>query len=160
MTKHDISISRVAVFFGLTLAAACGNDGKDVVVHNVGNMCVYPASEPNENPFLGDTTPRDYAEGEIANLAVLFELCLSGSCTTNRVATCTAMQEGNVFTIDATASYHDTGASTCTTDCALMIARCQTPPLPAGSYTFSFAHFGTNLTIPSTATPPCAGSQH
>lgn len=162
MKDRNVSSTRIAFFLGLAAAAGCGGDGKgmDVVVHNVGDLCVYPANATNENPFIADTMPRDYVAGDVANLAVLFQLCLSGSCTADRQTTCTAMQDGNMITVDATASYRDTGGSTCTTDCALMIARCQTAPLPAGTYTFSFAHLGTALTIPSTVTAPCVGSQH
>jgi len=160
--NRESSSSRIAFLLavGLVAAAGCGDKGKDIMVHNVGDLCVYPANATNENPFIADTMPRDYAAGEVANLAVNFQLCLSGSCTTDRQATCTATQSGAVITVDATASYHETGDSTCTTDCRLLMAHCATAPLPEGTYTFSFAHLNTALMVPSTVVAPCIGSQH
>jgi hypothetical protein len=135
-------------------AGGCGNDGKDVVVHNRGDLCVYPANEPNALPFGSDATARDYAAGDIANVMVFFG-CLSGSCTSGRQGSCTATQTGDVISVDATATYHDTGAHECTTDCAYLLARCTTQPLSAGTFTFSFTGAETQLAVPSTVAPPC-----
>ncbi|HEY7373562.1 MAG TPA: hypothetical protein VIF57_15485 [Polyangia bacterium] len=148
----------IGVLVTMSVAAAsaggCGNDGKDVVVHNQGDLCVYPTSEPNAVPFGADTTARDYAAGEVANLMVFFG-CLSGSCTSDRQGSCTATQNGDVISVDATATYHDTGAHECTADCAYLLARCTTEPLAAGTFTFSFTGAETQLAVPSTVAPPC-----
>ncbi|HMF44103.1 MAG TPA: hypothetical protein VKQ32_25695 [Polyangia bacterium] len=156
MKRHDISISLLAIVVcvGLAGAGCSGGNAKDVVVQNQGQLCVYPASETSGSPIVSDTTPRDYAIGDVANVAVLLE-CLSGSCTTNRQASCTATLAGNMISVDATGSYHDTGASECTLDCAFLLARCATPPLPAGTYTISYAGHTTELSVASMVPPPC-----
>jgi hypothetical protein len=164
MRHPDIAI-RMAVLVGLALgtgAVGCSGNadgGMDKTVRNVGNLCVFPAGITDGDPMVYAGGAQDYAAGQPANLAVLFDVCLSSSCMTNARASCTPTQEGDVFHVDATLTYHDTGASTCTTDCGRQIARCTTPPLDAGTFTFNFSGFNTQLAVPSSVVPPCVGTQ-
>jgi hypothetical protein len=164
MRHHDIAI-RMAAVLGLALAAsACSSDadankGMDKVVRNLGNLCIFPAGVTDGDPMLYQPVAQDYAAGEITNLAVLFDICLSRSCMTNVQPSCTPTQDGDVFHVEAMVTYHDTGASACTTDCQRVIARCTTPPLDAGTFTFNFSGFNTELVVPSSVVPPCVGVQ-
>ena len=102
------------------------------------------------------TTPRDYIANEVLFVSVLFPQCLSGSCTTDRRASCTVEQQGNSFVVNATASYHSTGETTCTLDCQTLSGGCGTPVIPAGTFTFAYAGASVDLVVPSTVPAPCA----
>ena len=156
MRIHDNSISLVGVLLGVALAASGCSKGEDVQLQNQGRLCVFP-SDPGGSAVALDTTPRDYVANEVLFAAVLFPGCFSGSCTTDRHVSCTVEQRGNSFVVNATASYHATGDTTCTTDCAILAGGCGTPAVPAGTFTFEYAGDSVDLVVPSTVPAPCAG---
>src|SRR4030095_9300519 len=92
------------------------------------------------------------------NIAVALTGCLSGSCDVDRTASCSVQTTGGELRVTSEGSYRATGAPTCTNDCGVLIARCVTPVLAAGSYTFRHGDLSLSVGIPSSVPPPCRGS--
>jgi hypothetical protein len=125
-------------------------------------MCLYPASEGQEVPGFAaapsdNTRFRTYNSDEPVNVAVHFATCLSQSCSVDREARCSAAPAAGTSRILVTSygSFEQRTDRACTADCGFLIARCSTPALAAGEYTFEHGGASTTLTIPSTAAPPC-----
>jgi hypothetical protein len=159
MRIHDISIRLAGVVLGIVALAAVGCGGKEVQVENQGRLCVFPSSNAGQNGFGPlDPTPRQYVAGEPLQLSVVFPLCLSSSCSTDRQASCTAAQSGNTFAVTAKGSYHEAGSGACTADCGTLAPSCETPMLSEGTFTFQYAGGSVDLVVPSTVAPPCVGT--
>ena len=86
--------------------------------------------------------------------------CLSGSCTVARHASCTVLMADGVLRITSEGSYRvaTPPGGWCTRDCVLLVARCQTPPLPAGTYTIRHGVDELVITVPTPTQVPCIGS--
>lgn len=88
-------------------------------------------------------------------VTVDFEQCLSSSCDELVESACTATLDGTTITIEASATIRSkTGQTPCTADCGAATATCQTPPLPAGTYTVEYAGDTVELVVP-TETQTC-----
>jgi hypothetical protein len=145
----------VAILSCLAVAAGC--DGSvNHVFKDEGRLCVLPAASGDVNPFIESTVPVDYGPDRALDIQVVAPTCLSSSCTHDRKAECTASVAGKVITIASNASYGE-GGNACTTDCRVLVAKCSTPQLPAGTYEVRHGTTTLMLTVPSTATPPCGG---
>lgn len=82
--------------------------------------------------------------------------CFAGSCTA-APATCTASRRGYNITLNARMPSPDTRpVKPCTTDCTAIVAKCQSDPLPAGTYTVELGGRKHYVIIPSTSAPACA----
>ena len=158
MRSHDISIRLARVVCGAAALVAVGCGGKDVVVQNEGRLCVFPASSVGQNGLVGtDRTPLQYVAGEPLQLSVVFNVCLSSSCSTNRQASCMVAKSGNTFAVTARGSYHQDTSGACTDDCGVLNPTCATPPVSEGTFTFEYAGGSVDLVVPSTVVPPCVG---
>jgi hypothetical protein len=166
MRIRDISIRFVSI---LAVATAFGPTGcnsqksETFTVQDQGELCLFPEAEPNGNAaFMVDpATARDYGADQVVNVAVALVGCLSGSCDVDRTASCsvqTVAGAPGVMRVTSTGSYRATGANACTTDCGILTARCVTPVLPPGSYTFLHGDMNLQIGIPSSVPPPCVGS--
>jgi hypothetical protein len=124
---------------------------------NQGKICLYPAGENTGVPAVADTTPRSYAIDQPVNIAVQFPGCLSSSCTQDRMASCTVAGASGALQVTSSGTYTTINAATCTTDCGFLIARCQTPALPAGTTTFQHGTTTLTVTLPFNGPAPCAG---
>jgi hypothetical protein len=61
-----------------------------------------------------------------------------------------AALDGSTIAIEASATIRSkTGPASCTADCGAAIATCETPPLPAGTYTVTYAGESVELTVPT-----------
>ena len=162
MRIRDISIRFVSiVVLAAAGAAGCSSQkGETFTYRNQGQVCLFPEGEPNGNPgwAFDATTPREYLADHPVNVIVALTGCLSGSCTFDRTASCSIETTGGDVRVTSEGSFGATGATTCTTDCQILAARCVTPVLAAGSYTFRHGDLSVAIQIPSSAPPPCAGS--
>lgn len=143
--------------FLMLAATACDATGTVHEFRDEGKICAFPGSEANGVPGF-DNNQRSYREGEAVAIAVQFPTCLSSSCSTDRQADCTVSLNGSTLHVTSSGSFRQRTTGACTDDCGFLIARCTTPPLPAGVYTVEHGGASTTLTIPSTAAPACAGS--
>jgi hypothetical protein len=145
----------------LSLLAAGCDLGETHRFANEGRVCVFPGGSPAASSVLPAQEPLSYAADAPLEVTVTLPNCLSGSCTEDRRAECTAKLEGNVIQVRSTASYSDTGSGllprSCTDDCRLLSARCSTGALPAGTYEIKHGATSMMVTLPSRVPPPCAG---
>ncbi len=82
--------------------------------------------------------------------------CFAGSCTA-APATCTASRRGYSITLNARMPSPDARpVKPCTADCTAIVAKCQSDPLPAGTYTVDLGGRKHYVIIPSTSAPACA----
>ena len=145
------------------VAAVCGGSTEQplrIEFSNQGEICVFPAGEVNGIPGAIDNTPRMYAAGELVNVAVQFPACLSSSCSSDRMASCTVSGTSGALQVTSSGSYLDASNTSriCTADCGFLIARCQTSALAAGTTTFQHGATTLTLTLPFMGAPPCAGA--
>ena len=119
---------------GCVLAlVACGSDGGELGAfheQSSGIVCLHDAIDAEE--IRGQ-----FQVGAPIYLTFSPDVCLSSSCSPERMATCSVAVDGATFTIETASSWYDApkGAA-CTDDCTAPSGVCQTPPLPAGAYTF------------------------
>ncbi len=114
----------------LSLAPACA-ESRDVVHEDVGQACV-SGLEDQPHTILVD-----------------FEVCQSSSCDEQIATGCTATLEGNTITIEASATIRGPKRlQACTADCGFTFAECETPALPAGTYTVVYGDGTTELVVP------------
>jgi len=159
---------RIAVTAAVVcLASACVDGGSEArEFRNVGKLCLYPASETQTVPGFGapidSLSFRAYQADQPINVAVHFPTCLSQSCSVDRQASCTAAfasGSSQNLVISSYGSFEQKTHGACTADCGYLIARCSSPALAAGDYTFEHGSVSTRLTIPSTGPPPCVDTQ-
>lgn len=136
----------------IAFAAACTEGGSRpdpemIALENEGIACLH-----------GDD-PLAFAANRPIEVRVDWEgVCLSGSCTTDKVSTCMATVSGQTVTLVTRASWTDITAQehVCTADCGLLSATCETTALPAGDYTFTLGARTTQVTVPSQVSSiPC-----
>jgi hypothetical protein len=109
---------------------------------------------------LADPSRLTFPEDAVIELEISYdEICLSGSCTADRHASCTARLSGTTITIATHASWIDltgTPGAACTDDCQRPTASCPTPPLAAGEYTFRLGIRSLTFSVPTVeAFSPC-----
>jgi hypothetical protein len=153
------SLLRCAWFASSLVLASCHSGAPTPIDHsfkNEGRICLFPDDVDPGNAFLPPSEPLLFQADHPARVTVMAPACLSGSCSHDAQAACTVSVQGNVLEVASTASFRDEG-SVCTTDCGALVARCATPPLPAGTYQVRHGVETITLTVPSTAVPPCAG---
>lgn len=137
--------------------AACSFAPDDPVSHyveNEGRVCLQSSSGQ-----VGSTVR--YEADTPLIISYQTPGCLSQSCDTGRFATCSVSNTGTNLAITSAASWHsdESPGAACTDDCGTVIAQCETAPLPAGTYTFTFSSKSLTLTVPSTLPePPCANT--
>jgi len=143
-----------------TLAMSCGGCSGQTLrqFSNEGMACLYPASNTTGIPSVPDDSGNSFAAGEAVNVAVQFRVCLSSSCSKDAMASCSVTRSGNTFRVVSSGSFVEhTGSGACTDDCGLLIARCSTEPLPAGSYRFEHGQTSRTLDVPYTMPSVCFG---
>jgi hypothetical protein len=162
MRIRDISIRLISIFaMAAAGVAGCSSQKSETFTfQNQGELCLFPEAESMGNPVwaFDATTPRDYLADQPVNIAVALTGCLSGSCDVDRSASCSVQTEGGDLRVTSEGSYRATGANSCTSDCGFLIARCVTPVLATGSYTFRHGDLSVPIQIPSSVPPPCVGS--
>jgi hypothetical protein len=152
---------RCLALFGAVGATGCFFLGGDGAVarerQDAGRVCLY--ASPPASPW--DTSqPQSFAAGAAVHV-VHHEGCFSSSCTRDLVASCATAAANSAFHVTTSTSWTDLsgGDRACTDDCGFAMSTCPTPPLPAGSYTFTFAGETVALAIPSDTTEvPCLGN--
>jgi hypothetical protein len=95
-------------------------------------------------------TPTIAAGGAIALSYVKTNACLSSSCTRQIWAGCRVERSGRIRTT-ARWKFDFVLTDGCTTDCNDPQARCETPPLSAGTHDFTFGDQRATIVVPSTA---------
>lgn len=108
----------------------------------------------------GATTPLDFAANEAIDVTVTWdEVCLSSSCTADRVSSCRVEVIGGMMSVFTTATWVEKNSATtaCTDDCATFTATCSTEPLAANNYFFEIGgRASVVIQVPSTVTEtPC-----
>lgn len=108
---------------------------------------------------LRGSAPFAFAADEPVQIQVDWDgICLSSTCTSDRMSSCSVTLTGQTVTIQTRASWTDASASgiACSDDCGVLIARCDSPPLAAGDYTFQLGPRTIAITVPSTTqSTPC-----
>ena len=119
-----------------------------------GRVCLYADTEAASGYWLGDHEDQSFVPD--ASVAVGFypHVCLSSSCSRFANASCSVSLDGSTLTVSGSASYEQNVSPNvgCTSDCGLLQAVCETPSLPAGSYTLVFAGMQASFEVPSTDT--------
>lgn len=114
----------------LSLTTACA-ESRDVVHEDVGHACV-----------------RGF-EDQPHTVLVDFQICQSSSCDEQIATGCVTTLEGNTITIEASATIRGPKRlQACTDDCGFTFAECETPALPAGTYTLVYGEGTTELVVP------------
>jgi hypothetical protein len=121
-----------------------------------GRICLYPGGSRAAQSFGAPGEPLRYEASGALDLVITMPDCLSGSCSHDERAACSAVVEGGTIRVQSSASYVEQG-TTCTSDCGFLSARCSTAPLPPGTYEIRHGDTTLAITIPSTVKPPCAG---
>jgi hypothetical protein len=145
----------LAVAISLCLAVGCGRGATHHAFKDEGKVCVFPAGSGDPPLFIG-TEPQAYEANRIVRIQVAAPVCLSSSCSHDRMAECTAVVDGNVITVSSTASFREEG-NTCTTDCGTLAASCSTTPLAPGTHEIRHGTTTLNLMVPSMTPVPCGG---
>lgn len=117
------------VLTGLVLLGACAPQEVETEHVDEGRACL------------------ESAQDGVNVVGVDFEQCLSSSCDELLESSCTTTLEGTTLTIEAAATIRSKGG-TCTADCGLVTASCETPPLAAGTYTVVYGGGSMELTVP------------
>ena len=139
----------------LLLAAACGPTSQVHTYADEGKVCVLPQSA-DINAFLWSSTSVSLAADRAVEVSVMMPTCLSSSCSHEPQADCTATLTGNDIDVTSKGSYIEQG-DVCTSDCGALVARCTTPPLPAGRYQLRHGQEALTFTVPFEGIVPCAG---
>ena len=123
----------IALVVGL-LTVACGEPEHEHETHEYddeGQICFGESSFPE----MSDAQAPE--EGEAIELTVIFNSCLSSSCSEFHETSCAIERDGTTITVNSQGSYTDTTPpdGACTADCGSLSATCQGPELEAGTYT-------------------------
>ena len=88
-----------------------------------------------DDPWMGDGSVLH--PGETLRLTVVFNDCLSSSCTDFHDTACSIDIDDKTITVTSEGSYTDTTQTSraCTDDCNVSSASCEGPELQEGSYT-------------------------
>jgi hypothetical protein len=91
-----------------------------------------------------------FKSGENGTLAVVvsFDTCLSSSCDRLLGTSCHLSESGGTITVAARADVEHDGHE-CTADCGIPTARCESPPLAAGTYTVTYGLDKGKVTLPT-----------
>lgn len=155
MAIANSSIMKILAFSFMAISLLGCND--QVSFENEGTLCMF-AADPD--PFITES-PQDFTPGAPVELLVVMEPCVSGSCTSDIVASCEATVSGNQITVTSSGSYReDSGlVKACTDDCRVVSATCSTASLPAGSYTVFHGEDVLPLDVPASLdSAPCTSS--
>jgi hypothetical protein len=131
----------------MLLAACTDVASHDELVDNRGRICARGTTTGTPQVFVAD--------GPVTLDFALVDVCLSSSCTRNQDVSCSVAAQGTLLQITTHAAWTEIDQGTCTADCRILEATCQTEPLPAGDYTFTFGTGSFALTIPSQVPMPC-----
>jgi hypothetical protein len=146
------------LLFLLAADLACQSSatpGTDHSFKDQGMVCAFPEGTDPGNAFLPPDSVMFTAD-RTAAITVRAPTCLSSSCSKDRRAECSVVLSGNVIQVTSSASFRNEG-QVCTDDCGALVARCTTPPLPAGTYFLQHGADRVVVTIPSMGPTPCAG---
>jgi hypothetical protein len=150
---HSLTITSI-VF--ASMLAGCAMDGKgmqSVEVENTGHVCVfgYEPAGSLRTTFVAD---------QPIEVTVTSFACLSSECTTDHAASCEARVDDTSITITTRASWTTRTTGICSDDCTGPSAACETPPVPAGTYSLVIGEHVSSLVVPSmTDAVPCFGDQ-
>lgn len=138
------------------LGACAGGSGGKAIAHdfdNTGRVCLCATDD-----FFCEDEPQQFTVNQPVTVSFSVFGCLSSSCSRDLEASCTVTRNGEAFAVTTAASYTDLTAQNraCTDDCHRLSAICETGPLPAGNYTFTYGGETLALTIPSEVSAPCA----
>lgn len=127
--------------------------------HDQGKICLFPEGAKADNPFGAPTMSVTFPADRALSITVMAPTCLSSTCSKDEKAQCSATVKGNVIAVTSSASVREEKGvgAVCTDDCGALVARCTTPPLPAGTYQVQHGPERLTVTIPSSTLPPCAG---
>jgi hypothetical protein len=140
----------------LVLGAAC-NKLEPSELEDSGLVCLY-ASDPQ-----GPAVQQFDSDQPVYVLYSSEGMCLSSSCTRDRMASCTVTGGGTALVVASHASWielePESGAG-CTDDCLILNAVCSTEALVADDYVFTFGANSLALTIPSQHPNPLCFESH
>lgn len=149
-----------AWFFALALGG-CGGWAPQSLTTG-GSLCLWGSVASSVAPADRDT-PLTEPESPVAleaNTPTAWtwdpEVCMSGSCSANRVASGSAGVTGSVITVTTSATWDSAlGLGLrCSLDCRRPSALFEVPALAPGTYTLKHGGREASLTVPSTM-PPC-----
>jgi hypothetical protein len=131
-----------------------------VSLHDAVPICVFPGYAERElAPFVEQVQPHKLPAKSSVVFGAFAPWCVNEACDDLPSLQCAAELDGKTITV--TTHYwgeHKDGAS-CTETCRRITAGCQTPELPAGSYSVRYAGSAFELRIPSTPRAPCFGTE-
>lgn len=86
-------------------------------------------------------------------IEIWLDACLSSSCSREATASCTATASGNTITLTSAFSWEENVApdAMCTEDCNQIMASCELPALPEGTYEVQHGDDLLSLTVPGEA---------
>jgi hypothetical protein len=148
---------RAVAVLSFLVALACDPFGSHYSFKDEGRICLYPGGSPAAEAFALQTNPLSYEGNRALDIVITMPRCLSGSCSFDRKAECTAAAEGGIIRVQSSASYREQGTA-CTDDCVALAAKCSTAALPPGAYQVQHGDTTLALTVPSTIKRPCGGN--
>jgi len=144
-------VAVVALALGLgVLTSACVRHS-EVIFEDTGALCPVPEG------YTGslDATMVFEAGGAIT-FRVAYEGCLSSSCDINREMSCEVVTDGTEIVVHSQGRFTERdGLVSCTEDCGLLEAECDSGPLPAGDYVIVHGEDRFPLTVPSAVQGLC-----
>jgi hypothetical protein len=156
-SQGDVASRSSLVLFALAAMAVAACTA-EIPHHyqNEGKLCVYPTGVDGE-PASAVVQSYAYAADSSFDVVVAFKGCLSGSCSRDRVTSCTVSETGGELQVTSEGSYVELDEDSCSADCIRFAATCTTPALAAGDQVFHHGADTLVLTLPSTGPPPCTG---
>ncbi len=128
------------------IAAGCS---EEVTFENTGTACL----SPTEGGWPSVDVPgQRFEEDETIYVTVHLDDCISSSCNIDPYADCQALVTGDQIVITSNGGYTDESGAfgSCTTDCIVLEATCQTTgPLAAGDYLVTYGETEIHLSVPS-----------
>jgi len=136
--RSTLTFSILTIALLASMTACVGTSTTDL--QDKGEACVLPADADDAHQVEVD-----------------FLECLSSSCDSLVDSSCSVSLDGDTLTIEASGTIESQGR-TCTADCGQSLVTCETPPLPAGTYTLVYGDSTASLEVPSLETRTCAGT--
>lgn len=147
MRQQLLCAAVIAAFAGCSTRQSLENEGALCAMSQVRDDTIVATSWQEPQTFAADAP---------VYLRYFSTHCLSSSCDTDRESGCTVQLEGNVLRVESHLEWTRGPGPACTDDCGIMTAVCQSPPLPAGTYTVRHGAQEMVLTVPSeSAQAPC-----
>jgi hypothetical protein len=120
-------------------------------------LCVFANHTERElAPYLRDVRKQTLRADERLVFGTFPPGCISGACDAVPTHQCWVESETpNTLVVHSRLSFEHKHGSVCTTDCARVIAGCETPVLKAGKYSVKYGQRTFSVRVPSVMRAPC-----